>query len=712
MTSIPASGWETFGFGAFIAGGFACAVLATWSWHRRDRDTPGGDALMIALSVTALWSLLAAATGPDGIPAALFETLRNLSWLAVVYRLFARDGRHTRVGPIRPVVAALVLVEILHIGLLLMAARLSAGHAAQDTIFHLAAMFPVMFAIGALMLVHNLYVGSLGTARAAIRWSAAGLAAIWIYDLNFYTVTYLIERPPVELASLRGLVGLFVSALLAIGNGRAAQRPFLPSRDVAFQSLSLLVIGIYLVTMVAAAQSLSYLGGDAGPLAQIGFVFTTSVLALVVLPSGRLRGWLKVTVAKHLFQHRYDYRAEWLRFTRTVGRADSVLPLEERVIQAVADITDSPAGLLLTQGEHGELSLSARWQWRTIDVPATAMGAPAVRFFERDGFIVDLDQVRSGHSQRGECGVLPAWLVEDEAAWAVVPLIHFDRLVGVVVLTRPPLARQLDWEDFDLLRVVGQQLASYLAEHAGQEALLDASRFDEFNRRIAFVMHDIKNLASQLTLLARNAERHADNPDFRADMLVTLRNSGEKLNALLARLSRYGANQLDRLDEVDAVDVARRVIASLKQQHAVVLLEAHDCRVIAQRDTLEQVLTHLVQNAIDASEANAPVYLKVTSNGLHGSIEVIDSGSGMSADFVRNRLFKPFVSTKAGGFGIGAFEARELVRAMQGRLDVESREGLGSRFIVRLPLLAAASLLRAFDEGSSPTSSDSEQKVA
>src|SRR5690606_19382205 len=115
-----------------------------------------------------------------------------------------------------------------------------------------------------------------------------------------------------------------------------------------------------------------------------------------------------------------------------------------------------------------------------------------------------------------------------------------SRLLGVVVLARPAFARTLDWEDFDLLRVIGRQLASYLAEQASQDALGEAQRFDEFNRRIAFVMHDIKNLASQLSLLARNAEKHAEKPEFRADMLLTLKKSSEKLNALLARLGRYG----------------------------------------------------------------------------------------------------------------------------------------------------------------------------
>jgi putative PEP-CTERM system histidine kinase len=275
-----------------------------------------------------------------------------------------------------------------------------------------------------------------------------------------------------------------------------------------------------------------------------------------------VRSWINVMLAKHFFQHRYDYRAEWQRFTRTIGRAGpNARPLHARVVQALADITDSASGVMLIPGEGGALVLAARWQWPTLDVPAESMSCAASQFFEKRGFIVDLDELRAGVDNEGEQQVMPRWLIEEHGAWALVPLLHFDRLVGLVVLGRPPLARKLDWEDFDLLRVVGQQLASYIAEHNGQALLLEASRFDEFNRRIAFVMHDIKNLASQLALLARNAERHADNPEFRKDMLVTLTNSADKLNALLARLSRYGAVNVQRLEPVDAAGIVAGIAA-------------------------------------------------------------------------------------------------------------------------------------------------------
>jgi putative PEP-CTERM system histidine kinase len=283
-------------------------------------------------------------------------------------------------------------------------------------------------------------------------------------------------------------------------------------------------------------------------------------------------------------------------------------------------------------------------------------------------------------------------LIDEPRAWAVVPLLHFDRLIGAIVLARPAHHRQLDWEDFDLLRVVGQQLASYLAEHTGQQALTEASRFEDFNRRIAFVMHDIKNLASQFTLLARNAERHAENPEFRRDMLITLHNSAEKLNTLMARLSRYGAAGLEKSAPVDVGPIARQVAGQFAARHPVSVFEQQECVVSGNRDSIEQALLHIVQNGIDASAPNAPVFMTISGDGVFCNIEIADAGKGMSAEFVRHRLFRPFDSTKLGGFGIGAYEARELVRAMGGRLDVESREGLGSRFIVRLPLASTAQL--------------------
>ena len=680
-------GWALFGGAAHLLGACAAATLAAWLAGRRSQVGPAGLAIIGALVVSAAWALAVAATGVDRPAAHIAESLRNLSWLYVIYRLFSGDGRHQLVRPVRPVIISLAAIELFQILQILLLPEFAFTGPVADTLFHMTVTFRLMLTIGGLVLLHNLYGGASQAARAVLRWPTAAIALLWLFDLNLYTVAYLTKGWPEELASLRGIVLTLAVATLTPGMTlRRAELRFSPSRAMAFEFASLLGIGLYLVGMILLGKWLSYVGGEFARLFQFGFLIAGTVAALLILPSRRLRGWLKVTLIKHLFQHRYDYRAEWLRFNRTIGGGGSVVPLAQRAIQSLCDITDAPAGLLLTPDEHGELVLAARWEWPTAEVPSPALGQTAVRFFERMGHIVDLEQVRRGIDRQGKQDIVPDWLVAETRAWAVVPLLHYERLHGAIVLARPPVARTLDWEDFDVLRVVGQQLASYLAEHAGQDALAEAARFDEFNCRIAFVMHDIKNLASQFSLLARNAEHHAENPAFRADMIVTLRNSAEKLNALIARLSRYGKGSTDQVQTFDAARLVQTVAAQFAGRHPVQLGDAQECVVTAGHEGLEQSLVHLVQNAVDASDSGAPVTLVVLREGTNARIEVIDNGAGMSAEFIRSRLFKPFVSSKQGGFGIGAFEARELIRAMGGRLDVESREGLGSRFIIRLPL--------------------------
>lgn len=685
---------------AMAAAALAALFAAGWLWRRRDRYGDTGTTLFAALCVTALWGGAAAMAGPHSIAEAITGSLRDLVWLLAIYRLFASDGRLVTIRQLRPLVAALVFIELLQPLLLATFASRSYASDGRDAAFLISALFRLLVAAGGLVLVHNLYSGAAPAARLAMRWPASALAAIWIVDLNYFAICYLAQGAPVAFAALRGASVVVASGLIALGARRGSDALRVqPSRTVAFQTVSLLLIGGYLTAMMAIAHWLAQDGTDFASAVQIGFVAVASITALVVLPSRRVRAWLNVMLAKHLFRHRYDYREEWLRLMRTMasGGAQAV-PIEERTVRALAQITDSPAGLLLTPDDGARLALATRWQWPTIEVPAAALDEAAAVHFERSGYIVEIDEVRAAVSAGAANDDIPWWILDDPRAWAMVPLLHFDRLVGIVVLARPSFARRLDWEDFDLLRVAGQQLASFLAESSGQQLVAEASRFEDFNRRIAFVMHDIKNLASQLGLLARNAEQHVDNPEFRSDMLVTLRNSADKLQSLLARLSRYGAGTseacvLTRLDEL-----TQALLAQFQLAQRVQLVRADACEVTARPEALEQAILHLVQNAVDASGASAPVFVSVAATPTQGVIEVTDAGSGMSADFIRRRLFKPFDLSKPGGFGIGAYEARELVRAMGGTLEVESREGLGSRFIVRLPRVDATGFIDSMGE--------------
>lgn len=694
---ISYSAWDflpALSFILYLAGAVACAVSAVWIIRKGDRNRSDRTAAVCAIVMTGTWCATAAAIEPLAPSTQLAESARNLSWIYLLFRLFGNDGRAATMRSVKLVALSLVFVTLLQPVLTVIAWRFAITPSLQELTFQISMLLHMLLAIGALVLLHNLYSGAASQSRQLLRWSALALGGVWSYDLNLFSIAYMSDQAPALLLATRGGTALVLAISLAVGSSKAAAGlHFKPSRAVTFQTLSLLVIGFYLMLMLVIAQSLPFIGGDFGRLAQVGFLIAATLTALLWLPSSRARSWLRVTLTKHLFSHRYDYRNEWLRFTRTIGEGQGGQEtLHERAVKAMADVTDSPAGLLLAPNEDGEMELVARWNWPSIQVPAIAASYDLSDLLERENFILDIDALRNGGEFRGERSLVASWLIDEPDVWAVVPLLHFDRLIGAVVLARPVAGRRLDWEDFDLLGVVAKQLASYLSEQAGQQALMEATRFDEFNRRIAFVMHDIKNLASQLSLLARNAEKHAENPEFRADMLVTLRNSADKLNGLLARLGRYGSGAASARDPVDLAQLAEQLVDRFRSVHPVMVTRSECCLAIADVEALDQALVHLLQNAIEATDDDTPVFLEVSIDDLNARIDVVDSGSGMAPGFVRNGLFKPFVSSKDGGFGIGAFEAREIIRAMGGQLAVESVEGLGTRFSIRLPLHAATGI--------------------
>src|SRR5947209_7243478 len=423
-----------------------------------------------------------------------------------------------------------------------------------------------------------------------------GFAVIWTYDLNLYTSLYLGSGGAKGLIEWRGLAVACAAPLFALATRREAAWRMRLSRAATFQSLSLLAICAYFALMAILATALRGTGTDWSSALMVGILAAMTVAAMVLIPSARARSWLKIKLAKHLFEHRYDYRTEWLRFTETLGRAGVNAPsLSERTVKAFADIADAPGGLLLVSDGTRGLGIAGSWNW-PIAVPPADQLDQAGEFWaaaEADGRVIEFDGLREGWaSARDKSLVVPEWMLDEPGVWAGIPLMHHQRLVGLVVLAAPEYRRPLDWEDFDLLRTAGNQAASSLAEALVQEALSQAQRFEEFNRRFAFILHDIKNVVSQLSLLARNAERHADNPDFRADMVATLQSSVGKMNDLLARLAPHSAARVQRIEPQVLRPILMGAIAAKRRDREIELLGDASLIAMADAGALEQALGH------------------------------------------------------------------------------------------------------------------------
>ncbi|HEX8532715.1 MAG TPA: XrtA/PEP-CTERM system histidine kinase PrsK [Allosphingosinicella sp.] len=660
-------------------------ALAIWQL-RNWQDNPRSRALVSAFAVMSVWSIFVAMLGPRDLMSGLAESARNFAFLAFMYgivRSAGDDERHRAIRVVYTAVAAVIGLQIVIAGVL---PRFGSEDVVYQALSSTANILGLTIAAGSLVLVHNLYGQAAPDSRWGIRMPMIALAVMWGYDLHLYTVAYLTRGTPADLFAMRGAIIATTVPLFTLASRRNSNWKMQISRAATFQSLSVMTILAYLILMMSATRAMEIVGGDWVRIGQIALIFGMTIAAAVLLPSGRARAWLRVTLSKHLFEHRYDYREEWLRFTRTIGHGgEDAAPLADRVIKALAEIAASPGGLLLAVDDQLKLSPAARWNWTNAEGRDDAE-PEFLRFLEATGHVVDFEAVQDGCLVAGDRRIpIPQWMLAGGTAWAGAPLLHSDRLVGFAILQHPVVRRPLDWEDYDLFRTAGMQAASYLAEARSQEALANVQRFDEFNRRFAFILHDIKNLVSQLSLVARNAERHAENPEFRADMIATLQSSVKKMNDLLVRLSPGSRREAEALRPTALQPLVAQIAAAKQRVHPIELFGDHAVGALADPVRLEQALGHIVQNAIDASAPGEPVRICYGERGLEAAIEVIDSGSGMSADFIRSRLFQPFASTKDGGFGIGAFEARSLIAGMGGRIEVESREGEGSRFTIFLP---------------------------
>jgi putative PEP-CTERM system histidine kinase len=546
-------------------------------------------------------------------------------------------------------------------------------------------------AVGGLLLVENVYRNASTGYRWRIRMLVIGVGTLFAFDIFLYSGPAISGRIAEGALSARALIHLIIAPLLYVAVRRNSKwtSDFQVSRKVVFHSVTLIGVGLYLLSTSAIAFGLRVFGGAWGISLQIAAVAGFLVGLLVIAGSAQARSWLKVKLLKHFFAYRYDYREEWLRLIGTIGQPGKTAePLEKRITRAITDLLESGGGSLWLADDIGDYVYVDGIGATKPQASRLEAHEPIIAYMRDRQRIINLDDLRNGHDEYGGAS-MPEWLRTMASAWIIVPLIHLERLVAFVCVDKPMVARQLNWEDFDLLKTVGRQTGSYLAEQTTQRAMIEAARFDDFNRRFAFIVHDIKNLVSQLSLVSRNAEKHADNPEFRADMNETLRNSVAKMNELLARLrEHHGA--VEPPEQLDVVSLLERIVTQKQKSHRMLNLRSDSAvpSIAAPRERLAQVFGHLIQNAIEASGPDAPIEVSVSARAGFLDVHVDDHGCGMSDAFVRHELFKPFSSTKAAGYGIGAYEAREIVRSLKGTIHVRSVLGEGTQFIVRLPLAA------------------------
>lgn len=638
-----------------------------------------------ACAAAALWTgalAFAPASPLLGAPGAA-EVVRDAVWLALLLQLYRRTGG-PRVTPLMHAFAAAGgIAAILSI---LSQVPVASGALALPTFGSPVLLARIALPLIIVLLAENLYRNADEAARWHVNLPCIALGGLAAFDIVFYADGALSHAFSAALLNARAALTPLVVPLLivaAVRDRRWRRSPYV-SREVVFHGATLLVAGAFLVTVGTAGEALRHLGTDWGRTAQAGLLAGAVIVLAMAATSGSFRSQIHRLVVDHFFTARYDYRREWLRCVAALSAPEDEASATVRAIRAIADPVDSPAGVLLLR-DPGERELRWAGSWNLPPEPLVLEpGHPLLAALGDGASVVNL----AGERALGlDTTFGPLWLA--------VPLLHHrEGLLGVALLAPPRAPFMLDGEVFDLLRTLGREVAMFRAERRAAERLADQRRVQDYAKRFAFVAHDVKTVASQLTLVLANADENIEDPEFQRDMLLTVRAAATRINTLIARL-----RQSDDLPSRDQPVVAPDATASVspyarlrriaeRYAHPVEIDEGGEQAGVVSMlpDQFDAAVTHLLDNAVEASGPGEPVRIRIRREPEALQIDIIDRGIGMTADFIRERLFRPMTTSKVHGNGIGACQARELLREAGAQLVVLSRPGAGTTMRMTFPL--------------------------
>ncbi|RLA52206.1 MAG: PEP-CTERM system histidine kinase PrsK, partial [Gammaproteobacteria bacterium] len=499
--------------------------------------------LLVGSALTAVWAGVIASSTLLPYPQIelirVAEVARNAAWSFLLLRLigFRLQGTDHILASNRWIPWFCIGFAMILAVLLAAPSLTSALSLADDFDSNVIFGAWLSMAILGLLLLEQIFRNSNEVERWSTKHLCLGLGILFAYDFFMYAEALLFRQLDSNLWQARGIVISMTAIFVAIGSGRM-DRPentqsLQVSRHVAFHTITLLAAGIYLVAMALTGYFIRYLGGTWGGVLQIAFLCASGLLLVALLFSGQIRARTRVWLSKNFFSYKYDYRTEWLQFTQTLAQGDDNIP--ENITRAIANLAKSPAGILWSRSEDGRFNFTINWEMTDPGTDCDLGNLP--QWLQKNEWIIDLREWRQTPDLY-ENLELPGFLADFPRARLIIPLMLGERLQGILLLRESDLQPELNWEDRDLLKVAGRQAASHLAQYQANQALVESRQFDAFNRLSAYVIHDLKNILAQQSLIVSNAEKHRNNPAFIDDVINTVHNSVERMSRLMEQMRK------------------------------------------------------------------------------------------------------------------------------------------------------------------------------
>ena len=675
----------------YFAAGAAFALLGI---HALVRGSGGVlNKHIVALSVVGIgWGAYIATRFGDGEAYRLdsltfaVEAVFMLAWFAILYRLLRGPYKQSMPEMVRRSLYLFWAMVVVSGSLVAWVVFYGVGSSRSDSYYPIIGL---SIALMCFALSAQLNRDAPVEDRLTLRALAAAAGVMSGAQVLTFGVAALASQAPVSILLIRAVAAVMAALIMVFAARRRPQWSldiFVSPQARGYMPRLLAMLGVLLILIALMPLYRSMSVSGAQPLAGILIATTGAPIALLLF-SENLSARLRVFVSKHFLPFRFDYREEWLRLIDTLASPEQQMPLPQRAIKAVAQIVGAPAGLLwLRSADDDPYRCAANWNTRVWLDAQVLRSDPALVFMCERQWILDTAEL-DRDPELYEGLRRPAWMEQLPAGLLVVPLISNEELLGFIVLFQASSAFRLTFEEIDLLRTSGRQVAAHLAQYQADQKLAEAQQFEAFNRLTAFVMHDLKNLIAQQSLMVKNAAKHKGNPAFFEDAMATIENSVARMNNLLHQLqSGDSPGPPERVGLSDALKDAIEKTAARKPEPGFENKGETLCANI-DRERFTAVIAHLIRNAQEATSPDGSVVIRLQERQGHAEISIQDDGCGMQADFIRDRLFRPFDSTKGSqGMGIGAYQARTFVTESGGSLDVESEPDHGTQVLIRLPV--------------------------
>jgi putative PEP-CTERM system histidine kinase len=637
--------------------------------------------LILATAATCLWSIVPFVFSPLSVEKILlFDNIKNLFWLLFLASCLKNNFTNIIEVLSRKETWLILVMPFIAIAMPLL------GIVSQSWQFFLQ----ILIALQVLVLLETIYRQA-GDNKWALKPLILYLAIINVFDFVTFANALMVEQIHINYIIARGFIysALIPFLVLAIRRVKNWGVEIYISRDIVMHSTLLMVAGGYLFIMAMFGYLVRYFGGQWGGAIQVVLIALSLALLVTLFLSLSFRTKIKIFITKHFFANQFDYRHEWLKLTHSLNTKEFKENVYTTALRGLTQAINYQTGCLI-QAQNGELKVLADIEKPDLNEDEKIVLLAFSEHFKSKKWIIDIEELRTKPFVYEGLKINHS-LLNAVYFQLVIPIYNDDEFWGMVVMKGSDnTSKNLNWELRDYLNAVNAQVSNFLFHHQAAQEVAENAQFAAFTRMSAFIVHDLKNVMAQIDLILSNSEQHKDNPEFIEDTFETLQHTKARMDNMLLQLTEKntiqdGAHSLVSLSKIIKQVVEQRCVSYLPLANVIINSEIP---VVLDKEKLCNVIYHLVSNAQQATadDGNVDIILELSEDNKHMLINIVDTGSGMSEDFIGNRLFKPFDTTKGNaGMGIGAFDAKAYLDKIGGQLLVQSELDKGTIFTLRIP---------------------------